>query len=207
MRPPLSEEGFTLVELLLSAAILTIVMGSLSTALLVFLSNGKETLERDDHSGGAAILSSYFDRDIASADTVDVGKDAGTACSGTTNVVLLSWSEYSASTAAPSPTPSGEPYRSAYTVVADPSSVPPDGSARYMLQRVHCHGGTVLSRSTLVPNLTNASTSASPSATAKWVDDSNCLTGQALTFVLASYFEDTTDPFTFQACTRSRLTP
>lgn len=196
-------DGFTLIELLLSVTILTIIMAALTTALIVFFENGRETLERDDHSGGAAIFSSYLDRDVASADTVSLD---GSTCSGSTNIVLLTWRDYVATTLAPSPAPvpAAQAYQSAYTVVVDAGSVPADGTARYKLQRVLCQGSTELERSTLVPNLTSASTK----ATAALVTDLACTgSSQALTFVLASYFQDTTDPFTFRACTKTRLTP
>jgi type II secretory pathway component PulJ len=193
-----ADDGFTLVELLLSIAILMIILGSITTALIVFLNNGREALERDDHSGGSAVAASYFDRDVASADTITTG---GTTCSGSTNIVLLSWFEYSATTAAPSPAPSGQPYRSAYTVVADPESVPVGGGARYQLQRVNCLGGTVLSRSTLVQNLASSTSK----ATATLTSDSSCTSGQALTLVLAPYSADTSAPYTFRACTKTRL--
>lgn len=197
------DEGFTLIELLLSISILSIILGSITTALFVYLHNGREALERDDHSGGAAVAASYFDRDVASADTVSVGGAAGTTCSGTTNIALLRWQDYGATATAPSPAPVGQPYTSAYTVVSDPDSVPAGGGARYRLQRVSCLGGSVLSRSTLLPNLASSTTK----ATASVAPDTSCTSGQALTLTLATYSADTSDPYTFRACTKTRLTP
>lgn len=193
--------GFTLLELILSTTILTIIVGSITTALLVFLGNGLETLERDDHSGGAGIVSSYLDRDIASAD--DVVAPGGSTCSGSANLVLLSWYEYAATASAPEPAPVGDPFRSAYTVTTDANSVPPDGSQRFKLERVHCRGTTVLSRTTLVPNLTTAGDDASAAV----ANSSSCASGKQLTLTLEAYADDSTDPYIFRSCTLTRLTP
>ena len=192
------EDGFTLIELLLSVAILVIVLGSISAAFIVFLQNGTESLERDDNSGGAAISASYIDRDVASADAVSTG---GTACSGSTNIVVLSWFEYTASSPSPIPVPGAQPYRSAYSVVVDPSSVPAGGGTRYKLQRTYCLGSTILDRSTLIPNLLDATTK----ATAVVATDSSCASNQALTIRLGQYSADTTDPYMFRSCTKTRL--
>ena len=197
------EEGFTLIELLLSMAIIVVIVGSLTSALIVFLVNGTEALERDDHSGGSAIAASYFDRDVASADTVTT---SGSTCSGSTNVAYLTWTEYTASASAPSPAPGSTEYRVAYTVVTDPTSVPVGGGTRYRLQRVLCLGATETDRTTLVGNLTTSSAS----ATATLATDSSCTSNQALTMTIAVYNSDSTtgnSPYRFRACTKTRLTP
>lgn len=190
------DRGFTLIELLLSAAILTVIIGSITTALIVFLENGNETLRRDDHSAGAGILASYVDRDATSADTAVLG---GAACSGTTNLVLLGWSEYTASSASPRPTPAGAPFYSAYTLVTDSSSVTASGQVRNKLQRVTCRGTTELDRTDVVLNLKAAG------ATATLTTSTACSKGSVLTFTLKSYESDTTTPYTFTSCTRTRL--
>lgn len=198
------DSGFTLIELVLSMSILGIIIGSLTLALITFLSNGTQALERDDHSAGAGTTSSYVDRDVASADSVTLG---GTGCSGSTNLVLLSWTEYTASQTAPSPAPGGTTYRAAYTVVTDPSSVPVGGGTRYKLQRTTC---TVTSSSTTVTDtedlLLNLTSSAGKAA-ASLVNDTTCTSGQALRLVLSAYDTDSTSDYTLQACTRTRLTP
>jgi prepilin-type N-terminal cleavage/methylation domain-containing protein len=192
------DEGFTLIELLLSTAILSIIVTSITTALIVFLGNGTETMERDNHSAGAALTATYLDRDVSSADTVTTG---GTTCSGSNNVVLLSGNEYTASTAAPSPSPVASAHRSAYAVVADPGSSAPDGSARYKLQRTACLGTVVQERTDLVPDLPGSTASASV------VTDTSCRSGQALLVVLDGYAPDTTDDYSFRSCTKTRLNP
>lgn len=193
------DDGFTMAELLLSVAILLIIVSSLVSALLVFLDNGQEALERDDHSGGAAVLGSYLDRDIASARTVVVG---GSACSDSANLMAMSWQDVTATAAAPEPTPSGPVFTSAYRVASDPASVPGDGSARYKLERVHCESADIVDTATLLTNLVSAT-----SATAVVVADSNCASGEALTFELDAYLDDSTEPYTFRSCTKTRLTP
>jgi hypothetical protein len=188
--------GFTLIELLLSATILAVIVGSITTALIVFLQNGGETLRRDDHSGGAGVLASYVDRDVASADTAVL---TGTTCSGGQNLLLLSWTEFTASSAAPMPTPSGDPFFAAYQILPDPSSVTSAGVVRDKLQRVSCRGTTVLDRTDVVLNLTPAG------ATATLAPSVACPNGSALTFTLKPYESDVSPPYTFTSCTRTRL--
>lgn len=187
------DAGFTVPELLLSVSILAVIISSLSTALLVFFVNGEEALERDDHSGGAVILSSYLDRDIASADVVATG---GTACSANTNLLSLSWQEVSASQSAPLPVASGPVYRAAYSVTADA-----EYAGTYKLQRSYCEGASLVETTTLVRDLA----SLSQAATASVVSDASCGSGQALHLELTAYRDDTTEPYTFRACTRTRL--
>ena len=191
------EHGFTLIELVLATTVLTIIMASITTALVAYLQNGRETMERDDHSAGASLLSTYLDRDAASADTFTVS--ATTSCSGVANKALLSWSEWSASPTAPDPV-AGTTYSSAYAVTADPSSVPAGGGVRYRLVRTHCRGGTVLSTTTLVPNLLSAASVAVSLPT-----DTSCASGSAVAVVLTPYGADSSQPYTFRSCTKSRL--
>ena len=195
---PGRDEGFTLVELLLSVSIVVVIISSLSGALIVFLRNSSDALARDDHSGGSALTTTYLDRDVASADTVTTG---GTTCSGTTNLLAMSWSDFTASSAAPSPVP-GTSLAAAYTVVSDPSA-----TGRYRLQRVSCQAGAVVERTTLLGNLPSSSTSATVALAA----DTGCPgSGQALTLTVAVYGSDSTTgnaPYRFRACTRTRVTP
>lgn len=189
-RPSESDGGFTLIELLVSVAILTIVLGAITSGFIVFLKNGAYTSERDDHSAGAIIGASYLERDAASASAVTTG---GTTCSGTTNQLLLSWQDYTASTAAPSPAPDSGTYYAAYTLVAE-------GGGTYELERVYCPATGGTERSTLARDLP------STSAFAVTVGASgSCTNGQQLRAVLSAYGSDSTDPYTYSGCVKGRL--
>lgn len=152
-RAPSDDSGFTLVELVMSIAILTIIMAAITGSLIAFLKNGTYASERDDHSGGAVLLSSYLNRDLASGDTITV---PGTTCASTpsgTNALTLSWSEWSATPADPTPV-AGSIWRASYVVLPDITAV--GGGARYKLQRVLCRPDGTTDRALLLRNLTGA---------------------------------------------------
>ena len=190
------DAGFTLVELLLSVSILVVVMGSIAAGMVVFLKNGTYTSQRDDHSGGAIVAASYVERDGASATTATTG---GTTCSGTTNQLLLTWDEYTASVTDPLPVPAGGTYRAAYTVTTDPTSIPAGGGTRYRLERVYCPPTGPAERSTLARNLTAASAFAATVGAS-----GSCPNGQRLTAALTAYGTDSTPPFSFSGCVKGR---
>ena len=191
----MQDEGFTLIELLLSMAILVIVISSVSLALIVFLQNGNEALARDDHSGGVQLIDSYLDRDVASATTVATGTTGGAGCGAGAiiNLVELTWSEYTATMASPSPAPSGPAYRAVYRLMTDP-----DGG--FQLQRNYCSGTTLIDSSILLRRLTAAT-----NATANVGAAGSCTSGSALTFKVASYGSDTTTPYAFTTCVKTRV--
>lgn len=202
MRSPQNEQGFTLVELLLSMAILLIVLSSISTALIVFLKNGSEALARDDHSGGVELVGSYLDRDVASAATTSTSMTSGSdGCSATApltaNLLELTWTEYTASSSNPSPSPQASAYRAVYRLVTDP-----DGGLQ--LRRSSCLG-TTLSDSTVL--LRGLASSALATAAVATVASSTCASTQQLTMTLAAYSADTTTPYTFTTCLKTRITP
>lgn len=183
------DSGFTLIELLLSIALVTVIMGAISAGFIVFLKNGTYTSQRDDHSGGAIVAASYLERDAGSASTATTA--GNTTCSGTTNQLLLTWDEYTASVTAPSPAPGGGTYRAAYTVTADGST--------YKLERVYCPPAGAAQRSTIARNLTAlAAFSATVGSTG------SCPSGQQLTAVLTSYGTDSTPPYSYSGCVKGR---
>ena len=90
------EDGFTLIELLVSIVILGIIMSAISSAFIVFLRTSESALGRDDHSAGGALLASYLDRDLASADAVQVltADDGSCSVAGASGLRLrLAWTE------------------------------------------------------------------------------------------------------------------
>lgn len=188
------EAGFTLIELLLSMTVLGIILGSVTTALVVFLQTGTETSQRDDHTSGAATSASYLDRDLASADAAVVN---GTSCSPVPARLELTWQEYTATAASPAPSP-GDTYRSAYAIVPDPSSVSAGGGTRYKLVRWLCAPGQPVTTSALVLNLLSTS-----DFTASVTADGNCPGGR-VAIVLKRYNADAGSDYTSSGCLRGR---
>lgn len=183
------DDGFTIVELLLSVAILVVIISAISSAMIVFLSNGTYTTERDDHSGGAAILASYLDRDLASADRYQL--DASSApCSAGSKKLLLSWDEWTASSGAVTPTP-GQAYSAAYGLVSD-------GPGRFRLERWYCSGTTQISHSVLVTKLAGADFGSGTSVAA-------CAVGSSLVASLSAYGEDVGSDYSYSGCLKGRL--
>lgn len=193
------DDGFTLVELLISIALLGVVTAAISAAYIVFLQNGTYTSERDDHSGGAIVTASYLERDAASATTATTG---GTTCSGSTNHLLFTWDEYTASVTNPSPAPGGGTYRAAYVVSVDTTSVPAGGGTRYKLERVYCPASGGTERSTIARNLTAASAAAAFTVTVGSVG--SCTNGQTVTATLPAYAQDGTPAYSYSGCVKGR---
>lgn len=133
MREQEDEGGFTLVELLVSITVLGVILSAIVSAMLVYLSNGVDSSRRDDHSAGAALLASYLERDLASADAVTTG---GTACSGTANRLSLTWTQWSSSVSSPVPAPSGGTWTAAYALVPSPGD-----PSHWLLRRWLCGTG------------------------------------------------------------------
>lgn len=177
-------------------AILTIIMGALTGALITFLQNGTYTIERDDHSGGALVLSSYLNRDFGSSDSVP--STSTSACSGPgTAVLTLSWTEWVASVTAPAPAPSGGTWRASYVVTADPSA-----STRYQLHRRLCAPDGSVDSSLLLRNLTGASPAAVVSLTS--TVSSRCPAGE-ITVALPQYVDDAAaGSYRFSGCLKGR---
>src|SRR4051794_20933866 len=112
---PQPDDGFTLVELLLSIVIMTIIMAALTTALMAFLHNAYVTTKRSTHSAGASLLATYLDRDLASASAVD--PTPGTTCSGSSNALVLRWTQWTIATSgsADATATGGVPFATAYS--------------------------------------------------------------------------------------------
>ncbi len=192
------EDGFTLVELLLSAAILTIIMGAITGALITFLKNGTYTIERDDHTGGAVVLSSYLNRDLASSDGAP--STASTPCSGAgTAVMTMSWTEWTATPTDPTPVPGAGTWRSSYVVTPDPV-IPVGGGTRYQLVRRLCPPTGAADDSLLLRNLGSATPVTVTTTTA-----ADCPAGR-LSVTLPSYAQDIgTQGYSYSGCLRGRL--
>lgn len=196
------DRGFTLIELLLSVSLLLVIVGAVSGALITFLQNGTYALERDDHSGGASLLSTYLNRDLASADGSDAFTPAGTPCSGSgTAIFSLKWREWTASATAPSPAPNAGTWTASYVVSPDAPAI--GGAARYMLQRRLC-SSTGTMTTTLLRNLDAAS--ASPSSVVAYATTpSTACGGTTLTVTLPSYLDDASaHEYSYRGCVTGR---
>lgn len=193
------DQGFTLIELLISISILTIIVGSISTSLIVFLKTGAETSRRDDHSAGAGLLASYLDRDLASAEsTSGIGPSA---CSGVTGTVrlVLRWVEFTATPALPTPAV-GATFESAYAVDNDPEPGLVGSGTRTRLRRFACEVGGPTTTTLLIGNLGTAGVDVSASTTG------TCASGRTrLVVTLSSYYQDTAQPYSYTGCLKARL--
>ncbi len=87
------EVGFTLVELLVTIAILPLVAGAISVALLSVFSEQDTVASRTSNSGDTSVLSASFVKDVQSAQYLTTNPSvAGPASCGTTGSILsMQW--------------------------------------------------------------------------------------------------------------------
>jgi prepilin-type N-terminal cleavage/methylation domain-containing protein len=119
---PVGADGLTLVELLISVTILGIIMMALTLGVMTFLHNAYVTTKRSTHSAGASLLATYLDRDLASASAVTT--PPGTACSGATNILAMTWTQWTVPTSGSAdPTATGgDVYTVAYDIIPTPTT-------------------------------------------------------------------------------------
>lgn len=109
-RPQRTDEGFTLVELVIAVAILGVVMSAVCAAMLVALKTNKETGQRLGKSNDVQYAATWFAEDIASANSVTANTAA--VCGAAAPAVLnLTSTDVDTTTAGvpASPPPSPEP--------------------------------------------------------------------------------------------------
>lgn len=190
------DSGMTLVELLLSMSMVTVIISAISGAYIAFLSNAAETTARDDHSGGMALLTSYLDRDLASAAALPSTPSCVTA--GATLKLHLSWTEYTATAASPSPVPAGT-WHVTYSVAADPDGTPVAGPARYKLVRSICAPSVSQQTDTLVSGLGSAGVIVQATPNCRGADTTR------VDVTVPSYSTDSTEPYHYVGCVNGRL--
>ena len=193
---PRRDVGLTLVELLLSMSILTVIVTAISGAYIAFLSNAAETSGRDDHSGGVAALTSYLDRDLASADALPT--PAGCTVPGATPKLHMSWTQYTATEASPVPVPGGT-WTVTYSVADDPDSTPAAGPARYKLIRSLCAPSAAQQSVTLVSGLGSDAMTVQTTAGCR----GSGTTGVRVT--VPGYSTDASEPYRYIGCVKGRL--
>ncbi|MEZ0577184.1 type II secretion system protein J [Nocardioides sp. MH1] len=156
---PRSDDGFTLIELVVTVAIVGIIVAGLGGVIIRFLQDTVDTQARLTESHDVQFTAAYWQHDVASIGLRSSTYDATThsfaltqsvAESGSlatcslptgTKVVTLAWSEYSSLDS------QGSPDKVTVTYVAQP-----DGAV-YQLLRVRCEGGTVDSTIEVAHNL------------------------------------------------------
>src|SRR5947209_4911605 len=115
------DSGFTLIEILIASMITAVILTVLTASFLVFFKNATFTSGRDNHAAGAEALSSWLDRDLASA-TTDTPPviTAASSCSASPVLLSLSWTQYVAGTQPNSfPSKTGTAYRADYAFMPD----------------------------------------------------------------------------------------
>jgi type II secretory pathway pseudopilin PulG len=85
-----SDEGMTMVELVVAVLVLGIIIVPISTSVIIGLATTQRAEQRTTDTTDQQVLASYFVNDIQSADTVSVGT-AG--CSQSNVVLQLAWSD------------------------------------------------------------------------------------------------------------------
>lgn len=161
-----TDDGFTLIELVLSVAILGIVSAALCGVVLQYLKTTSDTSARLNESTDQQFISTYWQNDVSSLGRQRLSSSsaltseqsvfvssAGPANCGTavgTVVVAFAWNEFNVNAANPANAWDTTPHEVAYVTV-------PAGS-RLLLKRVRCRNGAADQPQTVAHNLTTAPT-------------------------------------------------
>lgn len=191
------EQGFTLIELLVSISIIVVIISALSAALISFYENGSYTSRRDDHTAGAGLLGTYLNRDLAAATDLDT-TSLGATCSGQTNLLKVSWADYTATAADPSPAPNAN-FAVYYSRTNDTTTSVPGLTGRQQLERWVCRDGTQVDHQVLVLDLAAADFSSSTST--------HCGKGTELRLQLERFESDNSTavrPYNYEGCVGGR---
>ena len=84
-----SDDGFTILELVIAMMIMGVVLAPLATAFFVTVGSSKTASQRVTNSDDAQLMSAFFADDVSSADTVS----KATTCGGASTVVQLAWTD------------------------------------------------------------------------------------------------------------------
>lgn len=167
------DAGFTLIELVLSVAILGIVATALCGVVLQYLTTTTDTSARLTESTDQQFISTYWQNDVSSlgrrslAGTIvtpspsvfaGAAYTGGCRVAGSTPVVSFSWNEFSYD--------ASNPEAAWDTTLQEVSYVTVANGAGLALQRVRCRGGAVAAGSplTVAHSLTTAPTVACDTA-------------------------------------------
>lgn len=203
-RPGPAEEGFTLIEMLISIVITGIILAVLVSGFLVFFTNGAYTRGRDDHSAAAEILGVYLDRDAASATDAKVPAAPVKCTSGMSAqpLLTLSWWPYNAGTLPDStPVQAGDTdkYTVVYALVGDNLD-----SSKCMIQRTYSSGAVQVAQNAVVHDLPlQSSASFTSSVTGATCGDSSSQT--PLTATLQRYSGEGSGDYIYRGCLNARI--
>ena len=167
LRRTRDDDGFTLIELVMSVAILGIVSAALLGIVLQYAKTASDTSARLNESTDQQFVSTYWQNDVSSLgrrsltvasatfstdQSVFVGSTGPGGCGSAVGsvVVAFAWNEFDAGTTAPADPWSSKPQEVAYVTV-------PNGS-RFLLQRVRCKNGVTGTPLTVAHNLIAAPT-------------------------------------------------
>ena len=161
-----ADDGFTLIELTLSVAILGIVSAALSGVVLQYLQTTRDTSARLNESTDQQFIATYWQNDVSSIGRQTLGSSSvlapqqsvfvntpgpgGCGTSVGTVVVALAWNEFTVDAPNPANAWDTTPHEVAYVTV-------PTGS-RLLLKRVRCRNGTASQPQTVAHSLTTTPT-------------------------------------------------
>jgi len=128
------EDGFTLIELIIVTAVLPIIIGSITVALLSVLTLSGGVNNRISDSNDALIASSNFNRDVQSAVEMTTSSTVACGASTGTQVLGLQWGANSSA-------PGGYQTVVSYVTVPTPANGT-GGTTTYSLVRQVCTSGT-----------------------------------------------------------------
>jgi prepilin-type N-terminal cleavage/methylation domain-containing protein len=167
LRRARGDDGFTLIEMVMTVAIMGIVSAALLGVVLQYAKTTSDTSARLNESTDEQFVSTYWQNDVSSLgrrslavatatfstdQSVFVGSAGPGGCGSATGsvVVAFAWNEFEAGTTAPADPWASTPQRVAYVTV-------PNGS-RFLLQRVRCKNGVAGAPQTVAHNLTGPPT-------------------------------------------------
>jgi prepilin-type N-terminal cleavage/methylation domain-containing protein len=163
------DDGFTLIELVMSVAILGIVSAALLGIVFQYVKTTSDTSARLNESTDEQFVSTYWQNDVSSLgrrslaiapasatfntdQSVFVGSAGPGGCGSAVGsvAVAFAWNEFDVGVAAPADPWGSKPQQVAYVTV-------PNGS-RFLLKRVRCKNGVAGTPLTVAHNLTAAPT-------------------------------------------------
>ncbi|WP_435772025.1 type II secretion system protein [Nocardioides sp. SYSU DS0651] len=158
-----SDDGFTLVEMIVTVAILGVISAALFGVVLQYLRTTNDTRARLSESTDQQFISTYWQSDVSSLGrrslsagsfTVSQSVFVGTAGPGGCGdgvgavVVAFAWDEFPAAVTAPADAWHSEPHEVAYVLRA--------GTEGRVLQRVRCRNGVADAPHTVAHHLAGA---------------------------------------------------
>lgn len=165
-RPRRADDGFTLIELALSVAILGIISAALCGVVLQYLKTTSDTSARLNESTDQQFISTYWQNDVSSLGRQTLNASsvltpdqsvfvntAGPASCGTsvgTVVVAFAWNEFNVNASNPANAWDTTPHEVAYVSVS--------AGSRLLLKRVRCRNGAADQPQTVAHNITTSPT-------------------------------------------------